>query len=607
VTPRWRGVNFTIFSQSTWIAGDPSAGVNYAPADARSIDYFIAKGVNHLRMMFTWEWLQATLQSPLAESEPYLSYWSDLLSAISYSTGHGVAVTIGPYGYSPNFWGPGSGETTPSWRGVGAGNGVSYTNRIGGPTVTNTDFADLWTRLATAFLGDPLVSFDLINEPHHLPTLDWFATAQHTIDAIRATGSTASILLPGNGFASYDVAATYSDTGNPRRSNAYGWANANGPGLPLTDPLQQLIAECHLYLDDAGGTTLAINGFRGGSPVDAARDRLAVMVDWARPLGLPVHVGEIGWYAGTLGAQATWDTFVAYCDANADVVVGYDWWAASEPGWWDDPTNAHFSVSPTTAGADAFTGDTVNMIMIETAFTAAPPSADPTYLPTAYDQFGFFHLDSGVSNYVGYRPDTYRDDTPISLLVWMHGCGGQAEGDLWSIAPPATRAAQSYLAISLGGRDGACWQVNVDAPKIFAAIADVSRHFNVDPRRIFLGGYSSGGDMAYRHGFENAGLFAGILAENSDPFRDTGSTAADLLAAASWPITIGQVAHLSDEEYPIATVRASFELLQAQGYPATLIERPGHHYDPDDEAGGTNYDLIHSLLPFLDLGWTSPA
>jgi hypothetical protein len=28
--------------------------------------------------------------------------------------------------------------------------------------------------------------------------------------------------------------------------------------------------------------------------------------------------------------------------------------------------------------------------------------------------------------------------------------------------------------------------------------------------------------MAYRHGFENAALFAGILAENSDPFRDTG-------------------------------------------------------------------------------------
>ena len=65
MTPRWRGVNFTIFSQSTWIAGDPASGVTYAPADARSIDYFIGKGVNHLRMMFTWEWLQPTLQSPL--------------------------------------------------------------------------------------------------------------------------------------------------------------------------------------------------------------------------------------------------------------------------------------------------------------------------------------------------------------------------------------------------------------------------------------------------------------------------------------------------------------------------------------------------------------
>ena len=178
------------------------------------------------------------------------------------------------------------------------------------------------------------------------------------------------------------------------------------------------------------------------------------------------------------------------------------------------------------------------------------------YLPVKYDSNGFFHLNSGQGPYVGYRPDTYRAANPISLLVWMHGCGGNAEGDLWGIAPPASRQTQSYIAISIGGRDGACWSVNTDTPKVLAAIADVSKHFNINPRKVYLGGYSSGGDLAYRVGFEHTSLFAGLLVENSDPFRDTGATQAALLASASWKINIAHLAHLSDTTYPIAEVRS---------------------------------------------------
>ncbi len=235
-----------------------------------------------------------------------------------------------------------------------------------------------------------------------------------------------------------------------------------------------------------------------------------------------------------------------------------------------------------------------------------PSVPTPTYLPTTYDANGFFHLDSGTSTYVGYKPTTYNVATPIDLFVWMHGCGGNAEGDMWSIAPPPTRATQSYIAISLGGRDGMCWDVNSDGPKLLAAVADVPRYFNINPRKIYVGGYSSGGDMAYRHGFQNAGTFAGILVENSDPFMDAGVSSGALMAAASWKINIAHVAHVQDGVYPIATVRSSFATLAANGFPATLIEKQGSHYDPDNGTTGTNYDLIHSLLPYLDAGWTSP-
>ena len=250
--------------------------------------------------------------------------------------------------------------------------------------------------------------------------------------------------------------------------------------------------------------------------------------------------------------------------------------------------------------------DSGNVLDIDNVNLTASQAAT-TYLPTTYDANGFFTHNSGQSNYIGYKPDTYSHSTPISLFVWMHGCGGNAAGDMWTIAPFATRHNQSYIAISIGGRDGACWQVNNDTSKVLAAIDDVARYFNINPRKIYLGGYSSGGDMTYRVGFENASRFAGLLAENSDPFRDTGKTSAQLIAAASWKINVAHLAHLSDTTYPIANVRTNITTLTTNTFPATLIEKAGTHYDPDTATTGTNYDLKTFLLPYLNAGWVSPT
>jgi predicted esterase len=250
--------------------------------------------------------------------------------------------------------------------------------------------------------------------------------------------------------------------------------------------------------------------------------------------------------------------------------------------------------------------DSGNVLDIDNVnFTAS--QAGNNYLPVTYDGNGFFTLNSGQSSYIGYKPDTYSHANPISLFVWMHGCGGNAAGDMWTIAPYATRQNQSYIAISIGGRDGACWQVNNDTSKVLAAIDDVARYFNINPRKVYLGGYSSGGDLTYRVGFENASRFAGLLVENSDPFVGTGRTGTHLMAAASWKINVAHLAHLSDTTYPIATVRANMVNLTNNAFPATLIEKAGGHYDADNGAFGTNYDLRTFLLPYLDAGWSSPS
>ena len=84
--------------------------------------------------------------------------------------------------------------------------------------------------------------------------------------------------------------------------------------------------------------------------------------------------------------------------------------------------------------------------------------------------------------------------------------------------------AQSYIAVAPDGREGACWNVNTDPAAVLGVVATVKTHFNINRRRVILGGYSSGGDLAYRTAFYNANGFAGVLAENTSPFRDTGSS-----------------------------------------------------------------------------------
>lgn len=160
--------------------------------------------------------------------------------------------------------------------------------------------------------------------------------------------------------------------------------------------------------------------------------------------------------------------------------------------------------------------------------------------------------------------------------------------------------------------EGACWDPDTDQGKVLAAIADLKTHFNVNPRRVILGGYSSGGDLAYRTAFYNANSFAGVLAENTSPFRDTGSSQAASLAAASWKFHVVHLAHLQDSTYPISGVRKETDAMASAGFPITRVEVDGGHYDDPGtiENGhavpGTNADLVTYLLSHIDDGWLSP-
>jgi predicted esterase len=228
--------------------------------------------------------------------------------------------------------------------------------------------------------------------------------------------------------------------------------------------------------------------------------------------------------------------------------------------------------------------------------------ADPIPHPVAEP---FFHAGAGAE-YWGFIPRSYdaTNRTPTTLFVWLHGCDGEAEGDAWVVDPGAEEGVpQDWMTLSLGGRDGGCWNPLAETePLVMAAIADFETHFNVNRRRIILGGYSSGGDLAYRTAFKHSSTFAGLLIENSAPFRDTEASEAELLGAATTKFPIVHLAHAEDETYELGEVEPEIAAVRTAGFPVEFLVRPGGHSDSH-----TNPDLLTYLLPHIDDGWLAPA
>lgn len=230
-------------------------------------------------------------------------------------------------------------------------------------------------------------------------------------------------------------------------------------------------------------------------------------------------------------------------------------------------------------------------------FSTAPSA------PVTFTKEKIFTLvTNGVTSWA-YVPSSYNEthQTPMALFVWLHGCGGRSQYDVAHMSPGGPN--QTWITLAVGGREGACWSnVDTDGPKVLAAIADIKTHFNVDPRKVMLGGYSSGGDIGYPLAFKNASLFSGLLFANTGP----STQAMQLAPSASWKLNIVQLSHVSDTTYQIASIRTKMEQLRGMGFPVTLIEKPGTHWDADTGSSGTIFDIRTYGLPYIKTGWTIP-
>jgi endoglucanase len=281
----YRGVNLSGAEFGSAIPG--KEGTDYQWPTASEVDYYLSKGMTTFRVGFLWERLQ-----PTAKGAFTAAYFAKLDALVTYATSRKATVIIEPHNFARY-----------------------YGTTVGSTQVPNAVFADLWARLGAAYKGNPSVMFNLVNEPHDLPSAQWVGAANAAIAAARGAGANNTVVVPGNAWTG---AHSWYDT-------SYGTSNAVAL-LGITDPVNNVLFEAHQYLDsDSSGSSGACVSATIGS------ERLAPFVKWLRDNGKKGFLGE---FAG--GDNATCNAAIGdmltYAAAQSDVLAGWAWWGGG-PAW----------------------------------------------------------------------------------------------------------------------------------------------------------------------------------------------------------------------------------------------------------------------------------
>ena len=222
-------------------------GIDYTYPTHAEIDYYASKGLGVIQLPFLWERLQHTEFGALDPTE--LARLDDV---VNYATSKGLKVDLDPHDF-----------------------GYGFGNLIGSPQTPNSAFADFWGRLAGHFESNPNVIFGLMNEPHDQSASAWLVSVNDAIAAIRNSGATQEILVPGS---YWDGAWTWTTTDN-----------AAVIGTGVHDPLHNYAFEVHQYLDADGSGT-----HPGTSSPNLGVERLTAITQWAESTDNHLFLGEVG-------------------------------------------------------------------------------------------------------------------------------------------------------------------------------------------------------------------------------------------------------------------------------------------------------------------------
>jgi endoglucanase len=305
---------------------------DYTYPTNQELDYYAAKGLNIIRLPFLIERVINSSSNITFRSTTDIT---SIDALIAHAATKGLTILLDPHNFG-NFFG----------------------TLIATPT-TYSQFATFWGLMAARYKTNSNVWFGLMNEPNQQTPSQWFGAINPAIAAIRATGATNVITVPGT---AYTGAWTWISSGN---------AAAINPST-IVDSANNYVIEVHQYLDsDGSGSSCAL-----GTGATTGPSRLTAITQWAQAQNPSpgLFLGELGVCTDAASLAALQAT-MQYMQQNSNVWVGYTYWSGGP--WWGAYM---YTLEPTNLG-QANQADQPQMGVL-TQFVQAPPQAVGTITVT---------------------------------------------------------------------------------------------------------------------------------------------------------------------------------------------------------------------------------
>lgn len=176
------------------------------------------------------------------------------------------------------------------------------------------------------------------------------------------------------------------------------------------------------------------------------------------------------------------------------------------------------------------------------------------------------------------------------LVFLLHGTGGTGRElvEQWS----ALAQQERLILAAPTSTDPVGWRVPRDGPDLFRDLVEaVSGGRPVDRRRIYMVGYSAGGDAALFSSLAQSEYFAAsaVLAASLRPRQYP------LIGLAARRIPIIIFAATRDSAYPLRELRATRKAFEARGFPIEYSELQGR----DHGYVGHSSDVVRRAWTFL--------
>jgi serine protease Do len=212
----------------------------------------------------------------------------------------------------------------------------------------------------------------------------------------------------------------------------------------------------------------------------------------------------------------------------------------------------------------------------ETLRSAAIPPREGDAQPLAGIQTGRMaeRMPAYEHDYWAYVPEQYNPQSTYGLMVWIHPAGDPMEAAVFEVWKPICQR-RGIILLAPKAEDGNGWTPD-EGQFVHDLVEEFQKRYSIDPHRIFLHSFATGGPFTYHLAFKHRTLFRGI-ATVAAPLRTRPPENLPQYRL-QWYLLCGE----QDDE--IRVVRATAAGLQTLKYPVSFseIKGEGHAY-PGDE------------------------